>query len=437
MARFFGLIFCAAAAFAALSHVPVQAQSVKNPTVLQFAPVEDQYDRYMLRLSLMGTVVLPHTEPDSLLVPEFGINTVYEDRVTSVTDGVNRHRITYYTYDVSTLNFLSGMFGGGGGGGRRGGGGPGGGPGSAETNGSRLPAFGAFSSGNDPFSLPGSLGLAESGGVFGPMPEGSTLAPYQDDSDEKAGGVKSYFDLSKITTSNIDYITLKNGQVIDVRGLDTMSEYSDAQVANEEIIVDVRNLFEWSHMLVLPPYPIYIEDFWYAEIPLHVPGVPNPIPTKLYYQLMDFRRVLGRRIAVIDMSGLVEFDQYWERRDEIGKTWEKKYRAFGTMGVSARYMFDVDKKEIFAIARPPMDLPQYYRGGGMPMMPGSAAGFGGIGALLEAAWEMPHPGLAVSTRMRFFTKFEDKRKLRTSAKKEPEFVRKYIEVNYFAQAEAE
>ena len=153
----------------------------------------------------------------------------------------------------------------------------------------------------------------------------------------------------------------------------------------------------------------------------------------------DFRRVLTRRIAVIDMSGLVEFDQYWDRKDELENTWEKKYRAFGTYSVAARYMFDLDTHEVFAIGRPQMDVPRYYRGGyRLPSLPGDYRSFpGSIVPQLNAIWGMPYPGLAVSTRMRFFTKFTDKRNIRSSQGREPEYIRKYIDVTYFGQMEAE
>jgi hypothetical protein len=352
----------------------------------------------------------------------------------------------FFRYDVVTMNFSTGYNPAGGAAG-----GPGGAPpigvGSAQPpvsitgNNLGIPKFSDLSNGDDPLNKPGSLDLAlpsggqvRSGGFVGPMQaDGSG----EDGGGEKAGGPATNFDISRITTNSIDYVTLKTGQVIDVRGLELISDYSDAQVNDEEIVIDVENIFEWSHLLVLPPYPVYIEDFWYAELPLSVPGLPEKVPMKLYYQVLDFRRVLTRRIAVIDMSGLVEFDQYWDRQDTEKGKWYKKYRAFGSMAISARYMFDLDTHEIFAIARPMMLVPRNFFKGD-PFLPGDSSQFGRYGLILSAVWGINNCGLAVTTDMRFFTKLEDKRVLRTSAGQTgPTYERKYMSVTYFGQMEAE
>ena len=439
------LLMCVVAAtvlsFPAFSY----GQTVQNPIVMQFNPVDDQYDRYMLRLSLQGTVVKPWTAPDYMNIPEFFVNAIWEDRVTDATEGVNKHRINFYRYDVITMNYSSGYNpsgGAAGGPGGSGGGLRGAQPPATITGGSfGIPNFSDLGDGSDPLNKPGSLDLAlpnggrgRPGGIVGPMQEDGSGG---DGGGDKAGGPATNFDISRITTNAIDYVTLKTGQVIDIRGLELMSDYSDAQVNDEEIVVDVQNLFEWSHMLVLPPYPVYIEDFWYAELPLKVPGLPEKVPMRFYYQVLDFRRVLTRRIAVIDMSGLVEFDQYWDREDKEKGKWYKKYRAFGNMGIAARYMFDLDKQEIFAIARPQMLVPRNFFKGD-PWLPGDSSQFGRYGQMLYGTWGINNCGLAVTTDMRFFTKLDDKRVLRTSAGQTgPVYERKYMDVTYFGQMEAE
>jgi len=451
MLRHLGLLFGLLLVAVVIVPTSASAQSVSGPIVMQFNQVGDQYDRYMFRLSLQGAVIKPWTAPDILSIPEFGVNAIWEDRVTSVSEGMNKHSIHFYRYDVSTLNFSSGYDPGSGtaGGGS---GGPAAGPGGGRSasignsgmtispKGSGLPLFSDMNDKHDGFSAPGSLGLA---GDIGEVPSGNGslyagegfIGPMQDNFGV-SGGPEANFDISKITTSDIKYVTLKNGQIIDVRGLELMSDYSDAQVNNEEIIIDVENIFEWSHLLVLPPYPVYLEDFWYAELPMSVPGLPEKIPMKLYYQVMDFRRVMTRRIVVIDLSGLVEFDQYWdiENKDE---RWTKKYRAFGHMSISARYMYDIDKNEIFAIARPIMLIPRnLFKGNAV--LPGDYRDFGNYGLILRGIWGMNHPGMSVTTNMRYFTRFEDERKLRTSAGLSgPEYERKFLDITYFAQMEAE
>lgn len=429
--------------------LPAFSQDVTQATLLQFTPQVDQRDRYMFRMSLMGSVVLPWTEPDRLTVPEFGVNAVWEDNVTSVTEGMNRHRITFHRYDVFTMNYSFGVNPGEGQGG--GGGGSGGPPPTmggtlppASFGGANLPPFKNLGDVSDALTLPGSIGFAEAGGAKPMLPTGGGvyqgggggfIGPTQGD-EGKAGDLKTNFNISQILSDYIDYVTLKSGQVIDVRGLELIGDYSDAQVNDEEIVIDARNIFEWTHMLVLPPYPIYVEDFWYAEIPLYVPGLPEQVPVKMYYQVMDFRRVLTRRIVVIDMAGLVDFEQYWEKKDEENNAWEKKYRAFGHMGISARYMFDIDKKEVFAIARPIMLVPRYLFKTSNPFLPGDSTDVSAGLGLLQT-WGINNFGLAVTTRMRHFTKLEDKRRLRTSAGIEPEYTRKYIDISYFGQMEAE
>ena len=452
MAVRFLLLFAALVAVLGVA-LPASAQEVTSATLLQFTPQAEQKDRYMYRMSLLGSVVRPWSEPDDLRIPEFGVNAVWEDRVTSVTEGMNRHRIIFYKYDVFTMNYSWGINPGEGSGpgGRRPGGGGGGrlSPGGADlgdwASQSGLPSFRNLGDVADEFSMPGSIGFAQAGSPKPSLPTGGGR-PYQGDAGEfigpmqdggRAGDTMANFSISRILGDYIDYVTLKSGQVIDVRGLELIGDYSDAQVNEEEIVIDARNIFEWTHMLVLPPYPVYVEDFWYAEIPLYVPGLPNQVPVKLYYQVMDFRRVLTRRVAVIDMAGLVDFEQYWEKVDEENNHWEKKYRAFGHMGISARYMFDLDKKEIFAIARPIMIVPRYLFKTNNPFLPGDSRELGGLGAELMATWGMNNPGLSVTTRMRHFTRFEDKRRLRTSAGIEPEYTRKFIDISYFAQMEAE
>lgn len=231
-------------------------------------------------------------------------------------------------------------------------------------------------------------------------------------------------------------MTNKRGELLDIAGLDTLRKVSRNRVVNEQtskpeqarsyIDIDISHVFEWTHLLYLPDYPVYKEDIWFKTMPVHVPGLPTdqPILTKFTYRLLDFRQVGTRKVAVIDMNGVAEWNLEWTDRTSKFLT---EFKSWGNMGITSRYWFDYQNGEIFAIERPPFIDWQYQR----EYTPTTRA------LPYNGLFAMTYPGLIVTLEMFYNTRLTDisgKPKLR---EEEPQVQRRYVVLNMFCQLEAE
>jgi len=282
----------------------------------------------------------------------------------------------------------------------------------------------------------GSLGLPSAGN---PLQRGGGGGGGGDEGGGYAGaGVASAINLDTILVTNIEYLTNKNGEVLDIGGLDVLRKVSRNRLisdnADERTYIDINigHVFEWSHLLYLPDNPVYKEDIWFHSYPLHVPGLPldEPIMTKFMYKLIDFRTVDSRRVAVIDASGVAEWNMEWDERTEEELT---EFKSWGNMGVTARYWFDYDNNEIFGIERPPFYDWQYERSyPGMTTIQWNEPGPGG-----NPMFQLRFPGLVINMEFFYNTRVTDISGKPRLVEVEPEEQRRYIVLNMFCQLEAE
>jgi hypothetical protein len=478
-------ILAVVALLLARSVVPAYEDSA---LVLSFNPVKDASARYMFQLAMQGAHVTPGLK-DQMVFGEFMIGTVYKDTVKEALHGLNRHTIQFYEYNVRELQGTRSdrsdpRFGGnpwpvtsdesggdsgggttppgegGGGGGTTppGGGGGGGGttpPGGGGGGGGTTPPGGGGGAGGSssfvgPVAVP-----AQSGGAFVSglgLPSSSSSAPMQSDGggtgdggdggrnpDEPGGGgglagkVPTSINLDTIQVTSLDYVTNKQGEVLDVGGLDTLRKVSQNRLVSQDddqyksyIDINITHVFEWSHLLYLPTYPIYKEDIWFHSYPIHVPGLPvdQPLLTKFMYRLVDLRRLGSRKVAVIDMTGVAEWNTEWD--DKTSETLTE-FKSWGKMGFSARYWFDYEKGMIFGIERPPfydMQYNRYYE----PLQRIYP---------YDGQFAMEFPGLVVLLDMFYNTRvtdISDKPRLQKEAPKEQ---RRYIALQILSQLESE
>lgn len=468
----------------ARSVVPAYEESA---VLLSFNPETDASSRYMFQFAMQGAHVSPGIK-DEMIFGEFLIGAVYKDTVTDSLHGLNRHTIHFYDYNVRELQSPFGRdrsdprFGGNpwvipeeggeedggnnppndgednppndGGGGNNppndGGGGGGGGGGNLQPRGASISDGGdtVIASGNVGPALPGAnggsfvsnLGLPATGGGApmqgGDAPPGGggggdTRDP-EDDGGGLAGKMPTSVNLDTILVTDLNYVTNKQGEVLDVGGLDMLRKVSKNRLVAEGddlyksyIDINISHVFEWSHMLYLPNYPVYKEDIWFHSLPIHVPGLPTdqPILTKFMYHLIDLRRLGSRKIAVIDMTGVAEWNTEWDDRTSESLT---EFKSWGKMGFSARYWFDYERGMIFGIERPPFRDNQYNRT---------------YGAMVrnwdDGVFQMRYPGLTILLEMFYNTRVTDISNKPKLQKEEPLESRRYINLQMFSQLEAE
>lgn len=437
----------------------------ESAVLLQFNPEQNYSSRYMFQLGMLGAHVSPGMK-DEIAYGEFLIGTVFKDKVVESLFGLNRHRITFYEYNVREAQgfgqdrvdprfggnpwpSLPG-FGGGGGGGTGGGGGGGNGGGGGGNSGGggggggRGPGGGGGTS-SAPTPQSGgfisNLGLPGGGTPMQGPPGGGPGGGGRNPGGGGAGGgggmagePNSAISLDTIRVTNLDYVTNKQGEVLDVGGLDLLRKVSKNRLLQDDtgekqyIDVNISNIFEWTHLLYLPTYPVYKESLWFHSYPIHVPGLPDdkPIMTKFTYRLIDFRTVGSRKVAVIDMAGVCEWNMEWDDRTKEELT---EFKSWGNMGISARYWFDYEHGEIFAIERPPFidwQYQKFYPGFtvGMPYNP--VTGFA-----------MQFPGLVVTMEFFYNTRITDISGKPRLVEVEPKEKRRYIALNMICQLEAE
>jgi hypothetical protein len=439
----------------------VQAGAYEQSAIqLSYDPPEDSSNRYMFQLALRGAQVSPGAK-DAIEIGEYLIGTVFKDTVTEKLMGLNRHRMTFYEYNALVSNIFGddrldprfggsdfpdlpsegsgggggggggddeGGDGGGGGGGGRGGGGDGGGGGGGgggSTGGSFIDGLGLPSSGSPAQGVPHQM--VPGGGGGGRRGGGGS-----------AGQTSSAIGLNTIRVTNLDYVENKRGEVLDVQGLDILRKVSQNQLVQSAendrnyIDINISHLFEWSHLLYVPDYPVYKDDIWFHSFPIHPPGLPydKPIMTKFMYQLVDFRIVGTRKLAVIDMSGVSEWNMKWETRTSEELT---EFKSWGKQGISTRYWFDYEKGVLFGMERPPFYDYQYNR---------QYDAINGTGLFIPYAgtdflYGMRFPGQVVSMEFFYNTRVTDISGRPRLTEVEPEELRRFIGLTVFNQLEAE
>jgi hypothetical protein len=433
---------------------------------LSFNPEKGVATRYMFQLMMTGASVSPGIK-DDLAPGEYMIGTVYKDEVTESLHGLNRHAVTFYEYNVRALPSSfgndrndprfgatpwpnlpepgneggGGGNGGGGGGGNEGGGGggkgggggnEGGGGGGGTGGGGGSPSLGLVAG----LNLPGNVG-PEAPVVSTPL-QATPGGPGQGGGEGGgegggiAGGSTPSINLETIQINNLNYVTNKNGEVLDIGGLDILSDASKNRlVSNDEdnrsyIDVNISHIFEWTHLLYLPDYPVYKEDMWFHTYPIHVPGLPKdqPVMTRFMYRVVDFRMIGTRKVAVIDAAGVAEWNLEWDERNDEKLT---EFKSWGSMGLTARYWFDYEKNVIFGIERPPFSDYQYMQ---------SQAGYE-MYIPYNGQFGMRYPGLIITMEFFYNTRVTDISGKPSLIEVEPKEKRRYIELYLYNQLEAE
>lgn len=374
---------------------------VDRPVTLSFDPEENESNRYMTVISLLGAITRPGELTD--LDYSFRIRAVYRDRVASSLHGLNRHVISFYDYDVFSFPIRrtreDRQYQNGGRDRGRGGGGGGGGVGGGQ-------------SADGPPPLDSLQSLPPIGG--GPLQAGD---------DDRAGEEDPTFNVDNILVSTLVYVESKGGDVLDVQGLSQLREYSRRSISPGEVRIDIGHLFEWNHCLRLPDYPVWREDMWFATIPVGIPGLPDPVMCKFVYRVLGFMRIGMRSCVIIDTHGIVDFHQYWEEETDTSIF---KYEALGNFSIAGRYVFDYEQGMIFGVERPLIfDFET------MSFFPGSFA---------YPMFELKYPGLLANLDMRYYS--EETKKPRTRREErlppEPEPVdRRHVGMTFFMQTEAE
>jgi len=399
----------------------VAAARVERPITLSFNPEKGTYNRYMTVVTLGGAITRPG-QLTSIDMSDFRIRAVYRDRVEESLHGLNRHLLTFYDYDLwaqSPRERRDRTRGPGAGGG----GGTGGGGASAQP-----PSLGIPS---PPSNGAGAGGSTLQQGPSGPGSPGGPGAPGGPSRPSHPGETEPTFSVDNILVTNLSYTESKNGDVLEVEGLDQLREYSRHSVRPGEIRLDIGHIFDWTHILRLPDYPVWREDIWFATMPIAVPGVPKPQMMKFIYQVIGFVRVGMRQIAVIDAQGVLNFHEYWEEDDPKEDT-HVNYEAMGDFSISARYLFDYQQGMVFGIERPPLiDFDT------LSMFPGEFP---------LRVYELKYPGLVANLNMKYYTETTAKRLERRYyseeetgevGQEEPVLDRRHVGLTFFMQTEAE
>lgn len=317
--------------------------------VLKFTPEEGAYERQMLIFTMRGVVARPFRDPTLYEAGNYWLRMVYKDEVTSTGFRLNDHSVEVYAFQVANQGATKGF-----------------GP---ELAGEREGGRGTAGGGGGGPSLQGSS-FPGAGPILQPNPYGGPQFPMQagpggggggGGDDEAAGTVEAIVSLDDVLIQRFGYTQDSDGFILDVTGLEPVKAFSKAsldRMAQREgsfdpaqIRIDFDTIWSWFHMLVLPDHPLQTESIWFATIPMRVPGLPDPILVDAEYRLLTYHRFGNRKVAVIDMQALGNFDVGWTEENDQAVI---DFKAVGTQSINARYFFDFEKGTIFGVERPPL-----------------------------------------------------------------------------------
>lgn len=438
--------------------VCISAQAYQDTAVtLSFTPKKDQKSRYLYVMGGSGGITSPGEETRRIFPDGFSIYAIVEDSVLDSTLGLSRHNWHFHMYLTNSRPAqrrndgpeLPQDEGGGGGGGRRGLGGGGGG-----GLGYEMPAFRSLQPGQSIFDSKLNLSdyLSNSNRIMQQTPGGDVGPGGGMGGGGGAGGGRTgtreeenIIGINKITVSDIQFDKDQFGNILNVKGLEMMKEYSKRNILDSPINIDVSFLFDWAQMLVVPDYPVFDGDVWFASVPMQVPGLPESQDIRLSYRVETLHNFFDRRLALIDAIGEMPFDQEWEEEND---TEHVKFKAFGRQIYNGRFLFDHSRNMLFGIERPPIidfrnlrPIPGCVTTGIDPLAEalGCTRAFianrrAGIGL---ASLGMTFPGIYVDTKMRYYTRTTSKRKTIVRQTEKDMIKRRYVQLTTYAQMEAE
>lgn len=432
----------------------------EKAVTLSFTPKKDQRARYLYVMGGSGGITSPGEETRRIFPDGFSIYAIVEDSVLDATLGLSRHNWHFHLYLTNSRpaqrrnegpELPQDQGSGGGGGGRRGLGGGGGGSFSQQTP---MPMFRTLQPGKSIFDSPLNLtsflqnsnqlmqqtpggDIGPGGGLGGGAGAGSGRTG--------TGAEENLLGINKITVSDIQFDKDQFGNILNVKGLEMMKEYSKRNILDSPINIDVSFLFDWAQMLIVPDYPVYDGDVWFATVPMQVPGLPEPQDIRLQYRVETLHHFFDRRLALIDAIGEMPFDQEWEVENDEEYV---KFKAFGRQVYNSRFLFDYSRNMLFGIERPPIidfrnlrPIPGCVTTGIDPLanMLGCTRAFianrrASIGL---ASLGMTFPGIYVDTKMRYYTRTTSKRKTIVRQTEKDMIKRRYVQLTTYAQMEAE
>ena len=274
-------------------------------------------------------------------VEQFGgtIQTIYDETCNSNSDGIITNTIQFQTYEV--LDEMSAIwdeqpFGGPFGPGR----------------GAEAPPSG------QPFNNPpgpGNSDIQPNPGSEGPVPmQGS--GPGDGGGGGGGGGDwgnrnrrddSESFRVTPILETQLTYTIAQDGRLLDMQGLDIIGDFYDPQ--NQ---ISVRQIFQSSHFLTLPPYEVHVGESWRGPFFWTVPFVGETRKFDMQFTLQEIMIQERYRCANIAFYGIEQFDTV---------TTEEKWDSFFGSDVrvdsdlhcditlQGNLLFDIDRGIVVAI----------------------------------------------------------------------------------------
>jgi len=232
--------------------------------------------------------------------------------------------------------------------------------------------------------------------------------------DGDGGDEINTLEVMPILQSNIRYIANTQGRILDVSGLE---ETGDILASKDNITQ--RQIFELSHLLVVPDAEVRLGDQWKAPIYMTVPYLEDPMRVELTYTFTDIEICGKRKKAAINFFGINQFDF-----NKISEDFDERVESQveGDQIIQGRAWFDWENGVVTA-----------YRDilNAIEVMPGSNLAVSGYRAVAAMSGDPTGPGVYTSTRIDrtdIYTKLGNL----TDYNKEPQVVRQLQDIDMWA-----
>ncbi len=299
---------------------------------LRFQPRNGTIWNYQTYCTLIGDEIQAHK------MDRIGgiIWTIYDEEITSSGQGLVGATVRYHIYEAWDLSYASQYEK------------PGGGPTAPpdysapypdEDLDLEYPPFpGRF---DEPLqSIGGGGGGAGGGGTGG-----------GDEEEELLG--EGDFDIAPIMESEITYIISESGRLLNLSGMEFIGEIVDPSRS-----ISVRQVFQTTHLVVLPDYEVHINESWRAPMSWTIPLVGETMEIPLTFTLKDIRTTYRFRVAAIDYYGVLQFDvdvsdEARLTRDGVYTTWRKESNIKGDVIIMGRAYVDLDRGILVGVCDAP------------------------------------------------------------------------------------
>ena len=272
--------------------------------------------------------------------------TVYDEMVDSSGGGLVGTSVAYNTYEALDLGTTASQY-------EKPTGGPLAPPGysspgsgdSGESAAPPCPDLFGFGSGSNNGEGPGPMQAIGGGGGGGTTPGSGGGAG---GGDQLLG--EGQFEILPILESNVNYIMSESGRLLDLSGMELIGNIIDPSRS-----ITVRQVFQTTHLLVLPDYQVHLNEQWRAPMSWTVPMVGETMEIPLTYRLADLRTTFRFRVAAIEFSGILQFNVDVSDEgmlpDENGKlqSVRKESNIKGDIIIQGRAYLDLDRGVIVAV----------------------------------------------------------------------------------------